>query len=157
MPMGSAAFMRSGSADPLGVLVPKMPGSRIPRPGGRDVVEDVEETLEDEELDDEVEDAEDLDPDAAPAATPPATPGREGDAEVESIQEILVKQEARDGEEEADDEDPVLSLTREERLEPLAVKVVPPQPTEFICQNCYLVKHRSQLKDKAKMLCRDCA
>jgi len=51
----------------------------------------------------------------------------------------------------------VLTLTREERLEPLAVKVVPPQPTEFICSNCYLVKHRSQLKDKAKMLCRDCA
>ena len=48
-------------------------------------------------------------------------------------------------------------MTREERLEPLATKVVPPQPTEFICSNCYLVKHRSQLKDKAKMLCRDCA
>ena len=117
-------------------------------------MEDVDETLEDEELEDDAEEADDLDPEAAPAA--PATPGRE-DAEVESIQEILVKQEARDGEEEADDEDPVLSLTREERLEPLATKVVPPQPTEFICQNCYLVKHRSQLKDKAKMLCRDCA
>jgi len=35
--------------------------------------------------------------------------------------------------------------------------VVPPQPTEFICKKCYLVKHRSQLKDKARMLCRDCA
>jgi len=121
-------------------------------------VEDLEETLEDDDLDDDLEDAEDLEVEAgaAPPATPPATPGRE-DAEVESIQEILVKQEARDGEEEADEDDPVLSLSREERLEPLAVKVVPPQPTEFICQNCYLVKHRSQLKDKAKMLCRDCA
>ena len=56
-----------------------------------------------------------------------------------------------------EEEESVLTLTREERLEPLAVKVVPPQPTEFICSNCYLVKHRSQLKDKAKMLCRDCA
>jgi hypothetical protein len=118
------------------------------------VTEDIEGTLEDEELDDDVEDAEEIDPDA-PAAVPAAGPG--GDAEVESIQDILVKQEAREGEEEAEEEDSVLSLSREERLEPLAVKVVPPQPTEFICQNCYLVKHRSQLKDKAKMLCRDCA
>ncbi|HZP90967.1 MAG TPA: DUF4193 family protein [Actinomycetota bacterium] len=26
-----------------------------------------------------------------------------------------------------------------------------------MCKKCYLVKHRSQLKDKARMLCRDCA
>jgi hypothetical protein len=107
-------------------------------------VEDIEDTLEDEEIDEEPEE---------PAAARPATPG--GDEDVESIQDILVKQEAREEAEEEDES--VLNLTREERLEPLAVKVVPPQPTEFICSNCYLVKHRSQLKDKAKMLCRDCA
>jgi hypothetical protein len=128
----------------------------VQSPGRRkDTVEDIDETLEDEELDDDVEDSEDIDADATPAV-PAATPGG-GDAEVESIQDILVKQEAREGEEEAEEDDSVLSLSREERLEPLAVKVIPPQPTEFICQNCYLVKHRSQLKDKAKMLCRDCA
>jgi hypothetical protein len=116
-------------------------------------VEDVDETLEDEEVDDEGEDAEDLDGDAPAApATPAATPGG---VPVESIQEILVKQEARD--EGDEDDDSLLNLGREERLEPLAVKVVPPQPTEFICSNCFLVKHRSQLKDKAKVLCRDCA
>ena len=116
-------------------------------------MEDLEDTLEDEEVDEEgAEPAADED---APA-TPPAasTPGR--DEDVESIQDILVKQEARSEEAEEEDES-VLTLTREERLEPLAVKVVPPQPTEFICSNCYLVKHRSQLKDKSKMLCRDCA
>jgi hypothetical protein len=91
-------------------------------------VEDLEDTLEDEEVDEDVE----------------------------SIQDLLVKQEAR-AEEAEEEDDSVLTLTREERLEPLSVKVVPPQPTEFICSNCYLVKHRSQLKDKAKMLCRDCA
>ena len=113
-------------------------------------MEDIEGTLEDEEVDEEGEEPEDLD-DEAPGtvSTPPA-----GDEDVESIQDILVKQEAR---EEAEEDDSVLNLTREERLEPLAVKVVPPQPTEFICKKCYLVKHRSQLKDKAKMLCRDCA
>lgn len=114
-------------------------------------MEEIEGTLEDEQLDEEPEEAEELEADTpAPATTRPA-----GDEDVESIQDILVKQEARDEAEEEDDS--VLSLTREERLEPLAVKVVPPQPTEFICKNCYLVKHRSQLKDKAKMLCRDCA
>ncbi|HET7235550.1 MAG TPA: DUF4193 family protein [Actinomycetota bacterium] len=115
-------------------------------------MEDVDETLEDEELDEEGEEPEALDGDApAPAATPAAA-----EEPVESIQDILVKQEgqAEAGEEE---DESLLNLSREERLEPLAVKVVPPQPTEFICSNCFLVKHRSQLKDKAKVLCRDCA
>ena len=118
-------------------------------------MEDVEDTLEEEELDEETVASDDSEggDDEAPTTRPPATPG---DEEVESIQDILVKQEAR-AEEGEEEDDSVLTLSREERLEPLAVKVVPPQPTEFICSNCYLVKHRSQLKDKAKMLCRDCA
>jgi Domain of unknown function (DUF4193) len=118
-------------------------------------VEDLEDTLEDEEVDEEG--AEPGTPDEDAPATPAPTTGPAGrDEDVESIQDILVKQEAR-AEEAEEEDDSVLTLTREERLEPLAVKVVPPQPTEFICSNCYLVKHRSQLKDKAKMLCRDCA
>jgi hypothetical protein len=88
----------------------------------------------------------------APAAT--ARPRDVADGEVESIQEIIEKKEAVAADEE---EDAVLALTREERLEPLAVKVVPPQSSEFVCKNCYLVKHRSQLKDEKRMLCRDCA
>jgi hypothetical protein len=127
-----------------------MPGSTIAR-RGVDRVEEIEGTLEDEEIDEEGEEPEDLDEEAPGPAPAPAS----GDEDVESIQDILVKQEAREEAEEEDES--VLNLTREERLEPLAVKVVPPQPTEFICKNCYLVKHRSQLKDKAKMLCRDCA
>jgi uncharacterized protein DUF4193 len=115
-------------------------------------MEDVEETLEEDELDDEAEEAEELEG-AAPAATPARAVTT--DEDVESIQDILVKQEASEEDEEEDDS--VLNLTREERLEPLASKVIPPQSTEFICKNCFLVKHRSQLKDKAKMLCRDCA
>jgi hypothetical protein len=111
-------------------------------------MEDNEELLEDEEIEDQDE-APDLDADDS--VPPPAAEGEE----VESIQDLLVKQEAREEEEEEDES--VLALTREERLEPLAVKVVPPQPTEFICKSCYLVKHRSQLKDKTRQLCRDCA
>ncbi len=113
-------------------------------------MEDIEDNLEEEELEDDDEPRE-VDVGDEPAAVPAAA----GDGDVESIEDLLVKKEAQA--EEDDDEDSMLSLTREERLEPLAVKVVPPQPTEFICKNCYLVKHRSQLKDKTRMLCRDCA
>ena len=118
-------------------------------------MEDLEDTLDEEEVDEEGAEPATGDEDA-PAATPAPTAAAGRDEDVESIQDILVKQEAR-AEEAEEEEESVLTLTREERLEPLAVKVVPPQPTEFICSNCYLVKHRSQLKDKAKMLCRDCA
>jgi hypothetical protein len=144
--------MQTGPAALTGCdLAREMPGSTIPRPEEEDHVEDIEEAIDDEELD-EGEEPQELDEDTpGPAAGPPAPP----EEDVESIQDILVKQEAREEAEEEDDS--VLNLTREERLEPLAVKVVPPQPTEFICKKCYLVKHRSQLKDKAKMLCRDCA
>jgi hypothetical protein len=110
-------------------------------------MEDIEDQIDDEELLDEVE-PQDLD-----AEEPAPVPAGDGE-DVESIEDLLVKKEAREEEEE---EESILSLSREERLEPLAVKVVPPQPTEFICKKCYLVKHRSQLKDKARMLCRDCA
>ena len=113
-------------------------------------MEDADEPLEagfDEPLDEEAtEDAEPADPDAA---------ATDEDADVESIEDLIAKKDgARPAEE---DEDPLLAMGREERLEPLAVKVVPPQPTEFVCKKCYLVKHQSQLKDKKRTLCRDCA
>ena len=75
-----------------------------------------------------------------------------------SLEEILTKKpEERPAPEEDDDEDSVLSLGRDERLETLSVKVIPQQPTEFTCRKCFLVKHRSQLADKKRMYCRDCA
>ena len=112
-------------------------------------MEDIEETVEDEEPDEEAEEPRDL-TGVEPPAAPPAG------EEVESLQDLLVKQEAGAAEEET--EDSVLSLTRDElRDESLTVKVVPPQANEFTCRNCYLVKQRSQLKDKKMMLCRDCA
>ena len=117
-------------------------------------MEDIEDRVEDETDESSEDDSEPDAPSAEPAARPATTDGPGGD--VESIEELIVKKEERAAQED-DEDDSVLSLTREERLEPLAVKVVPPQPTEFVCKNCYLVKHRSQLKDKTRMLCRDCA
>jgi len=121
-------------------------------------MEDIDEPLEDDEIVDDDDDLEDAEPsEEALAKEAPAVPA-DPNEDVESIQDLLVKQEARAGEDEAeDDDDTVVATTRDERLEPLEAKVVPIQTTEFICRNCYLVKHRSQLKDKKKMLCRDCA
>jgi hypothetical protein len=118
----------------------------------RDDDTSVDDTEVDEDLDEVEPTEEDLE-DAAGTVEPAAAA-----ADVESIQDVLEKQEARDEEDEVEEE-PLASVTtaREERLEPLDARVIPMQSTEFVCKNCYLVKHRSQLADKRRMLCRDCA
>ncbi len=123
---------------------------------------DIDGSVEDDEVagSDEPDDAEPSEADLQGAAVPaePVDPADPVNAEVESIQDLLVKQEARAEEEEAEDEDePVVALTKDERLEPVETRVEPIQSTEFVCKRCFLVKHRSQLADKKRMLCRDCA
>jgi hypothetical protein len=117
--------------------------------------------MKDEEIDEteDLEEAEDDESEEEQEGSAPAA-AADGDAEGEvesSLEELIAKKEDRKPVEEEEEDDSVLTVEREERLEPLAVKVVPPQPTEFVCKNCHLVKHRSQLKDKNRMLCRDCA
>lgn len=111
-----------------------------------------ERNLREEDVEVEIEDGDEeellLDDDAVPLASDIP------DVEVESLDEALAKKEPVEDEPE---EESVLTLSREERLEPLATKVLPPQPTEFVCKKCFLVKHRSQLKNASKMICRDCA
>jgi Domain of unknown function (DUF4193) len=113
--------------------------------------DNIDEALEDEELE--------VDEDAEDEAEAPAQPGAEPEegAVESSLEELLAKREPRPAEEEEEEDDSLLTLGREERLEPLAVKVIPPSDKEFVCKNCHLVKHRSQLKDRSRMLCRDCA
>ena len=85
------------------------------------------------------------------------TEGESGSEQTEaSLDEILAKKAEGDSPEEESEDESMLSMGREERVETLAVKVVPQQPTEFVCKNCFLVKHRSQLADKKRMFCRDC-
>ncbi|HZB03137.1 MAG TPA: DUF4193 family protein [Actinomycetota bacterium] len=74
-----------------------------------------------------------------------------------SLDEMLAKKEEEPAPEEEGEEESVLETGRDERVESLSVKVVPQQPTEFVCKNCFLVKHRSQLADKKRMYCVDCA
>jgi hypothetical protein len=121
-------------------------------PDDIDEIREDEEVLLDEET--ELEDAEPSPEDLAQATVPPEP----GAADVESIQELLVKQEAREEEESAEEEETVLARTsRDEPAESIDARVVPMQATEFMCKKCFLVKHRSQLADKKRMLCRDCA
>ncbi len=115
--------------------------------------ENIDEIAEDEELEQLDDDGEEEN-----GAQEPAAPATDGEPEVESsLEELLAKREGRPAEEEDDDDDSMLAMGRDERLEPLAVKVIPPSDKEFVCRNCHLVKHRSQLADRDRMFCRDCA
>jgi hypothetical protein len=107
-----------------------------------------------EEEEEYTSDAEDDDGQDAPAAAE-----AEDDSVEESLDEILTKKpEERPAPGEEEEEESILSLGREDRIETLSVKVEPKKDTEFVCQNCYLVKPiRSQLADKKRMFCRDCA
>ena len=73
-----------------------------------------------------------------------------------SLEELIATKSGESGGDEETEEEPVIEPGREERVETLSVKVVPQQPTEFTCKNCFLVKHRSQLADKKRMFCVDC-
>ena len=120
-----------------------------------DTMSDIDEPI-DEEAEEIDEEAEPSEAELADATVPP-DPATGGD--VESIQELLVKQEAADEADADEEEEAVVAHTKEERLaaDPAESRVVPMQETEFVCKRCFLVKHRSQLADKKRTLCRDCA
>ena len=124
---------------------------------------DVNET--DERVEDEVEEQEDanledVEPTEADLETAndlPPDPATGGDAE--SIQDMLTKQEAREEEEHEEEDEPVVTLAKDDHPETTvdSTRVVPMQDSEFQCRKCFLVKNRSQLANKKKLLCRDCA
>jgi hypothetical protein len=82
----------------------------------------------------------------------------EEEAGDESLEDILAKRPEERVVAVEEEDDSILSLDREERLETLSVRVIPKQESEFVCQKCHLVKPiRSQLADRERMYCRDCA
>jgi len=113
-----------------------------------------EDAVEDEELEEEfAEEEEEFPEEGAEAEEPEPAPAEDSDASLDEILSTRPEEQAA----EEEDEESVLAMDRDERIESLSVKVVPQQPTEFTCRKCYLVKHRSQLADRKRMLCRDCA
>lgn len=123
-------------------------------------IDDIDRTVEadEEPLDDDALDELEPTPDDLAESTAQPEPGI---GEVESIQDLLAKQESASEQAEAEseeEEEVPVAATRDERLEPLdSTRIVPMQSSEFMCKRCFLVKHRSQLADKKKTLCRDCA
>jgi hypothetical protein len=79
----------------------------------------------------------------------------EGEA---SLDELIAKKSSEDEAEDEDEPEAVLNLGPEERVGgSLPSNVKPQQSSEFTCRNCFLVKSKSQLADRKRMLCRDCA
>ena len=78
-----------------------------------------------------------------------------------SLEELLQRKERRAEASDDEDEEEALIEAIDEREGPagesLTVKVVPPQPTEFTCRKCFLLKHQNQLADRKRQLCKDCA
>ena len=106
-------------------------------------LEDVEDQVDDEEETDEGE--------VAPAAP--------GDDEA-SLEEVLAEKSKKRKEtgDATEEDESVLSLEREDRVAgSLPGKVAPKQASEFVCRRCFLVKHQSQLANKKRGLCKDCA
>jgi Domain of unknown function (DUF4193) len=120
------------------------------------ITDEQERTLEDEE-EYIVEEEEDF-PEDVPEGELAEEPAEEEEGGDESLEDILAKRPEERVVAVEEEDDSVLSLDREERLETLAVRVIPKQESEFVCQKCHLVKPiRSQLKDRERMYCRDCA
>lgn len=110
-------------------------------PEDMDTLDDVEEPdeIEDEDEDQTAEAVED-----------------DGD---ESLDALMAKRKSReDADDEGSPEDSVLEMSRDDRVTGnLPANAKPQQSSEFTCRSCYLVKHQSQLANKKRMLCRDCA
>jgi hypothetical protein len=104
-----------------------------------------------------VEEEEDF-PEDVPEAELAEEPAEEEESGDESLEDILAKRPEERVVAVEEEDDSILSLDRDERLETLSVRVIPKQESEFVCQKCHLVKPiRSQLKDRERMYCRDCA
>ena len=89
-----------------------------------------------------------------------ADPEEEEEGQVEaSLEELIAKKADRPTitDDDDDEDESLLAVGRDDARESLTTKVLPVQQNEFVCKNCFLVKHRSQLADRRRQLCRDCA
>jgi hypothetical protein len=121
-----------------------------------DLDEDLDDDLGDEDGDAAVDDDED-DDDLAEAPAAPAKADDEDDEvldadDVEASLDVILK-ERLVVEDEPEDEDSSPAEDQGDGTE----RVLPKQADEFVCNGCFVVKNSSQLANKKKGLCRDCA
>ena len=107
--------------------------------------DDLDVVLDDEEIDDTEEDAiEEVDDEDADEALEDLEAEELELMDDEASQELLVDEAAE------------LRAIRREELT-MNVEAAAKQSDEFVCQSCFLVKRSSQLANRRKMICRDCA
>lgn len=127
-----------------------------------DVDLDEEEELEGEDLDEvEVFEEEEEELAVEELEAEPAEEAAETDEETEEALDELEAEELELLEDEVSetllvDEVAELRAIRREELT-LNVEAQAIRPGEFVCQSCFLVKRMSQLANRKKMICRDCA
>lgn len=125
-----------------------------------DQISEVEEEIEElDELEDEIEDG--PDDDNSQTGAKHSTENDERDEETTEALEELESQELKVLDEEAADNQLVdevkeLRAIRREELT-MDVETQGQRSGEFVCQSCFMVKRTSQLANKRKMLCADCA
>jgi hypothetical protein len=166
---------------PKGRSVPDDAGG-VPGPEDLDLEEledlppeelELEEDLDDDLIPEELEDLE-LEEDLDEASL-------EEDVEDEEVEEGLIEEELEEAEYDEEEREPTLDEILKERsglvdfeaeeeeeveedeeeIDSLTRKVLTGETgelgeDEFLCKACYLVKHKSQLADPRKKLCRDC-
>ena len=128
-----------------------------------DDLEDIDEDDLDDDIDDEIDDGLDDDLDDEDLEDPSddqETPEDHDDETAEALEE-LESQELKLLDEEADDallvdEVKELRAIRREELT-MDVDAQSLRSDEFVCQSCFMVKRSSQLANKRKKLCADCA
>lgn len=134
---------------------------------GEDFVEDLDEDFDDDDiLVDDIDEHDDIDKmlEVGAIEPKPAVLRSEEDEEEEeeeeeeedveaSLDDILKERLVVLDEDEEEEEE---ELEDSDYRSDIALRVLPKQPDEFVCQSCFLVKNRSQLADKDKLFCRDC-
>lgn len=124
-------------------------------------IEDLDEDPEDldEEFDDDLVDDEFVadDEDEFEETSEEAEEGEEGD---EALDELEAEELELLDDEEAEsilvDEQAEIRAIRREELT-MDVEAKAQRSDEFVCQSCFLVKRTSQLANRRKMICHDCA
>jgi hypothetical protein len=93
-------------------------------------------------------------------ATDYDTPRVRDELEEQSIEELRSRQkDAQSAAIDVDEEELELPGADLKDTDDFTVTVVPKQGDEFVCNSCFLVKHRSQLAKEsgATFICKDCA
>ena len=82
----------------------------------------------------------------------------EDDSGEESLDQLIAKKTLEDeGDDDAEEESVLADQGEEQVTGTLPSNVKPKQSSEFTCRSCFLIKHHSQLANKKRMLCKDCA